>query len=76
MCVFILLREVMAGSKELTRKLSLRLRIQSFFGGPSPQHSLLSTYSVAIRPLMDPKEASKKNIGFHLREKRASYGSR
>jgi hypothetical protein len=30
----------------------------------------------AIRQLMAPKEAPKKQIGFQLREKRASYGSR
>jgi hypothetical protein len=30
----------------------------------------------AIRQLMAPPAAGQKKIGFHLREKRASYGSR
>jgi len=40
--------------------------------GLSTQHTLLSTYSVAIRQLMAAPEKPPKKIGFQLKEKRAA----
>jgi len=70
MRAFVRLREVMAGSKELARKLGeLERRIAS-------HDESIQTLFQAIRQLMAPKEPAKKQIGFQLKEKRASYLAR
>jgi len=70
MRAFVRLWEAMAGSKELARKLDeLEKRIAS-------HHESIQTLFQAIRQLMAPKEAPKKQIGFQLKEKRASSPAR
>jgi len=67
---FVRLREAMAGSKELARKLDeLEKRIAS-------HHESIQTLFQAIRQLMAPPERPAKKMGFQLREKRALYGKR
>jgi phage regulator Rha-like protein len=67
MRAFIRLREAMAGSKELARKLDeLEKRIAG-------HDESIQTLFQAIRQLMAPKEAPKKRIGFQLKEKHAAY---
>jgi hypothetical protein len=67
MRAFVRLREAMAGSKELARKLDeLEKRIAG-------HDESIQTLFQAIRQLMAPKEAPKKRIGFQLKEKRAAY---
>jgi len=59
----------MASTKELARRLAeLEKRIAS-------QDENIQTLFQAIRQLMAPKEAPKKQIGFQLKEKRASYSA-
>ena len=70
MRAFVRLREAMASSKELARRLDeLEKRIAS-------QDESIQTLFQAIRQLMAPKEIPSKKIGFQLREKRAAYGKR
>jgi hypothetical protein len=67
MRAFVRLREAMAGSKELARKLAkLEKRIAGHDESIQPLFQ-------AIRQLMAPKEAPKKRIRFHLKEEQASY---
>jgi len=70
MRAFVHLREAIAGSKELARKLEeLERRIAS-------HDESIQTLFQAIRQLMAPKEAPKKKIGFQLKEKRSTYSAR
>jgi len=70
MRAFVRLREAMASSKELAWKLDeLEKRIAS-------HDEKIRTLFQAIRQLMAPEEGQKKQIGFHVKEKRASYGKR
>jgi hypothetical protein len=70
MRVFVCLREAMVGSKELARRLEeLEKRIAN-------HDENIRTLFQAIRRLMAPPAAGQKKIGFHIREKRGSYGSR
>ena len=70
MRAFVRLREAMASSKQFARRLDeLERRIAS-------HDENIRTLFQAIRQLMTPPEGSPKKIGFHVREKRASYGSR
>jgi hypothetical protein len=70
MRAFVHLREAMAGSKELARKLGeLEKHIAS-------HHESIQTLFQAIRQLMAPPEKPPKEIGFQLREKHALYGKR
>ena len=66
MRVFVCLREAMAGSKELTRKLDeLERRIAS------DDESIRALFQ-EIRQLMAPREPREKIIGFLLKEKRSA----
>ena len=68
MRVFVRLREAMANSKELARKLEeLEKRIAG-------QDENIRTLFQAIRQLMAAPERPPKKIGFQLKEKRAAYG--
>ena len=70
MRVFVCLGEAMAGSKEFARRLDeLERRIAS-------HDENIRTLFQAIRQLMALPAAGQKKIGFHVREKRAAYGSR
>ena len=70
MRAFVRLREAMASSKELARRLDeLEKRIASH-----DEH--IRTLFQAIRQLVAAPERPPKRIGFQLREKRASYGRR
>jgi hypothetical protein len=67
MRAFVRLREAMASSKELARRMDeLEKRVAS-------HDESIGTLFQAIRQLMAPKEAPKKQIGFQLKEKRAAY---
>jgi len=67
---FIRLREMVSNHRELSRRLAeLEKRIAS-------HDESIQTLFQAIRQLMTPKEAPKKQIGFQLKEKRASYSAR
>ena len=64
---FVRLRKMLSSHAELARKLEeLEKKYDSQF----------RVVFDAIRQLMAPKEVSKKKIGFHLKEKRASYSAR
>jgi hypothetical protein len=70
MRAFVRLRQLLASHKELARKLEeleRHLKVHD-------EH--IQTIFSAIRQLMAAPERPPKNIGFHIREKRASYGSR
>jgi hypothetical protein len=70
MRAFVPLREAMASSKELARRLDeLEKRIASH------DESIQALFQ-ALRQLMAPKEPPKKQIGFQFKEKRASYSAR
>ena len=70
MRAFVRLREAMASSKEFARRLEeLERRIAS-------HDENIRTLFQAIRQLMAAPERPPKKIGFQLKEKRASYGSR
>ena len=70
MSAFVRLREAMASSKELARRLDeLEKRIAS-------QDESIRTLFQAIRQLMAAPEKQPKKIGFQLREKRAVYSAR
>ena len=67
---FVRLREAVASSKELARRLDeLEKRIAS-------HDENIRTLFQAIRQLMAVPEKPPKKIGFHVREKRAAYGKR
>jgi hypothetical protein len=67
---FVRFREILTTHKALAHKLAeLESKIETH---DEAIRSLVS----AIRQLMAPPAAGQKKIGFHLREKRASYGSR
>jgi hypothetical protein len=67
---FVRLREILTTHKALAHKLAeLESKIETH---DEAIRSLVS----AIRQLMAPPAAGQKKIGFHIREKRASYGSR
>jgi hypothetical protein len=67
MRAFVRLRKILASHTELARKLEeLEKKYDSQF----------KVVFDAIRQLMAPRERQEKKIGFHLREKRATYGSR
>ncbi len=68
MRAFIQLRQALAGPRELAEKLAeLEKRVASGEAG-------IRTLFQAIRQLMAKPESPRKQIGFHVREKRASYG--
>jgi hypothetical protein len=68
MRAFVRLRETMAGSKEFSRRLDeLERRIAS-------HDESIRTLFQAIRQPMAAPERPPKKIGFHVREKRATYG--
>ncbi len=70
MRAFVRLREAVASSKELARKLDeLERRTTS-------HDESIRTLFQAIRQLMAPSEGQGKKIGFQLKEKRAAYRSR
>ena len=70
MRAFVRLREAMASGKEFARRLEeLERRIAS-------HDENIRTLFQAIRQLMAAPERQPKKIGFKLKEKRASYGSR
>jgi len=65
---FVRLREAMAASKELVRRLDeMERHIAS-------QDESIQTLFQAIRQLMAAPEKPPKKIGFHVCEKRAFYG--
>jgi hypothetical protein len=67
MRAFVRLREAMASSKELTRRLDeLEKRIAS-------QDESILTLFQAIRQLTAPPQKAPKKIGFQLRERRIAY---
>jgi len=67
MRAFVRLRRMLASHAELARKLdALEKKYDSQF----------KVVFEAIRQLMAPQEAPNKKIGFHLKEKRASYSAR
>jgi uncharacterized coiled-coil protein SlyX len=67
MRAFVRLREAMAGSRDFSKRLDeLERRIAS-------HDENIQTLFQAIRQLMAAPEKEPKKIGFHLREKRASY---
>lgn len=67
MRAFVRLRGMMTSQKEVARKLvELEKHLQD-------HDEQIQTIFTAIRQLMAPKEAPKKRIGFHLKEKRAAY---
>jgi ORF6N domain len=68
MRVFVRIRELLAGRKELNVKLKeLEDRIQDH------DEKIIAIFE-AIRQLMIPPETPKRKIGFHLKEKQAGYG--
>jgi len=68
MRVFVHLRGALAARKELAEKLAeLERRVTRGEEG-------IQTLFEAIRQLMNRPEPPKKQIGFHVREKRATYG--
>jgi len=67
MRAFVKLRKILASHVELARELeALEKKYDSQF----------KVVFEAIRQLMAPPEAPNKRIGFHLKEKRASYSAR
>jgi len=70
MRAFVNLREALMASKELARKLAqLERRIASH------DENILTLFQ-AIRQLMTQPEPDRKKIGFHLKEKRATYSAK
>ncbi|MFH0953238.1 MAG: ORF6N domain-containing protein [Verrucomicrobiota bacterium] len=70
MRAFVQLRQTLAAHKELAEKLAeLERRVTGSEGG-------IKTLFEAIRHLMATPEPPKKQIGFHVRERRAPYGRR
>ncbi len=68
MRAFVRLRGLLAAHHELAAKLAeLERRVASSEEG-------IQTLFEAIRQLMTPPEETRKQIGFHVREKRAVYG--
>jgi hypothetical protein len=64
---FVKLREMIASNKDLARRLDeLEKKYDKQF----------KIVFEAIRQLMTPPETSKRKIGFHLKEKQASYGKK
>jgi hypothetical protein len=69
MRAFVKLREALSTHKELAVKLAeLERKIEN-------HDENISTLFDAIRQLMEAPEESKKQIGFHVRERQARYGS-
>ena len=65
---FIKMREIATAHRELSQRLSeLGKRVDM-------SDEKIQVILKAVRQLMAPAEKAPKKIGFHLREKRASYG--
>ncbi len=70
MRAFVKLREMLSTHKELAHKLDqLEKKIEKH------DEDIIAIFN-AIRSLMTPPEPKKKEIGFHVKEKRAKYGSK
>ncbi|MDD4872750.1 MAG: ORF6N domain-containing protein [Kiritimatiellae bacterium] len=70
MRAFVQLREVLNTSK------TLALKLKELEDKISSHDESIRTLFEAIRELMMPSETSRKQIGFHVKESRARYGTR